>query len=249
MAEVFSSDNSVAQEVMDSHEAELADSLRVGEELEAAHEQRLAGKYRNTEELEAAYLELQKKLGSQDDEEQYEEGSEESEEFDDGGLYDILDAYRETGEMTDEAIEAINNMSPADVFALMADQEAGAQGREMSGEEISAVYQAVGGEQEYGALTSWASENLSDNEIDTYDAMIESGDMGQISFALQALYYRYTEAMGQDGNMLQGKPAEAQGGFRSQAELVAAMNDSRYESDPAYRQDVINKLERSDLNF
>jgi hypothetical protein len=247
MAEVFSSDNSVAQEVMDSHEAELADSLRVGEELEAAHEQRLAGKYRNTEELEAAYLELQKKLGSQDDEEvEYEE---DGEEFDDGGLYGILNAYRETGEMTDEAIEAINNMSPADVFALMADQEAGAQGREMSGEEISAVYQAVGGEQEYGALTSWASENLSDNEIDTYDAMIESGDMGQISFALQALYYRYTEAMGQDGNMLQGKPAEAQGGFRSQAELVAAMNDSRYESDPAYRQDVINKLERSDLNF
>jgi hypothetical protein len=247
MAEVFSSDNSVAQEVMDSHEAELADSLRVGEELEAAHEQRLAGKYRNTEELEAAYLELQKKLGSQDDEEvEYEE---DGEEFDDGGLYGILNAYRETGEITDEAIEAINNMSPADVFALMADQEAGAQGREMSGEEISAVYQAVGGEQEYGALTSWASENLSDNEIDTYDAMIESGDMGQISFALQALYYRYTEAMGQDGNMLQGKPAEAQGGFRSQAELVAAMNDSRYESDPAYRQDVINKLERSDLNF
>ena len=190
MAEVFSSDNSVAQEVMDSHEAELADSLRVGEELEAAHEQRLAGKYRNTEELEAAYLELQKKLGSQDDEEvEYEE---DGEEFDDGGLYGILDAYRETGEITDEAIEAINNMSPADVFALMADQEAGAQGREMSGEEISAVYQAVGGEQEYGALTSWASENLSDNEIDTYDAMIESGDMGQISFALQALYYRYT---------------------------------------------------------
>ena len=247
MAEVFSSDNSVAQEVMDSHEAELADSLRVGEELEAAHEQRLAGKYRNTEELEAAYLELQKKLGSQDEEV---EDSEESEEFDDGGLYDILNAYRETGEISDEAIEAINNMSPADVFALMADQEASApQGREMSGEEISAVYQAVGGEQEYNALTSWASENLSDNEIDTYDAMIESGDMGQISFALQALYYRYTEAMGQDGNMLQGKPAQAQSGFRSQAELVEAMNDPRYDNDPAYRQDVLDKLDRSDLNF
>ena len=247
MAEVFSSDNSVAQEVMDSHEAELADSLRVGEELEAAHEQRLAGKYRNTEELEAAYLELQQKLGSQSDEEgEYEE---DGEEVDDGGLYDILDTYYETGEITDEALEAIDQMSASDVFALMADREAGAQGREMSGEEISAVYEAVGGQEEYGALTSWAAENLNDGEIDTYDAMIESGDMGQISFALQALYYRYTEAMGQDGNMLQGKPAEAQGGFRSQAELVAAMNDSRYESDPAYRQDVINKLERSDLNF
>ena len=247
MAEVFTSDNSVAQEVMESQDADIADSLRVGEELEAAHEQRLAGKYRNTEELEAAYLELQKKLGNQEEEEV--ESEENEEEFDDGGLYDILDTYYETGEITEEALETINQMSASDVFALMADREAGAQSREMTGEEISAVYEAVGGQEEYGTLTSWAAENLNDNEIDTYDAMIESGDMGQISFALQALYYRYTEAMGQDGNMLQGKPAQAHIGFRSQAELVAAMNDSRYESDPAYRQDVLDKLERSDLNF
>jgi hypothetical protein len=247
MAEVFTSDNSVPAEVMESQESDIADSLRVGEELEAAHNERLAGKYNSTEELEAAYLELQKKLGGQ---EEAEEESEETEEFDDGGLYDILNAYRETGEITDEAIEAINNMSPADVFALMADQEAGdPQGREMSGEEISSVYQAVGGEESYNALTSWASENMSEAEINTYDSMIESGDMGQISFALQALYYRYTEAMGQDGNMLQGKPAQAQSGFRSQAELIQAMNDSRYDSDPAYRQDVLDKLGRSDLNF
>ena len=248
MAEVFSSDNSVAQEVMDSHEAELADSLRVGEELEAAHEARLAGKYRNTEELEAAYLELQQKLGSQSDEEEG-EYEEDGEEFDDGGLYDILDTYYETGEITDEALEAIDQMSASDVFALMADREAGAQGREMSGEEISAVYEAVGGQEEYGALTSWAAENLNEGEIDTYDAMIESGDMGQISFALQALYYRYTEAMGQDGNMLQGKPAASQDTFRSQQELIQAMNDPRYDNDPAYRQDVLNKLDQSDLSF
>ena len=249
MAEIFTSDNSVAQEVMESHESEIADSLRVGEELEAAHEARLAGKYRNTEELEAAYLELQKKLGSSEDEGEYEEGSEESEEFDDGGLYDILDYYYQTGEISDEALEAIDQMSASDVFALMADRDAGAQGREMSGEEISSVYDAVGGEQEYNALTSWAADNLGENEINAYDAMIESGDMNQISFALQALYYRYTDAMGQDGNMFQGKPAAAEYGFRSQAELIQAMNDPRYENDPAYRQDIIEKLDRSDLNF
>ena len=37
--------------------------------------------------------------------------------------------------------------------------------------------------------------------------------------------------------------------YRSQAELVAAMGDPRYDTDPAYRQDVISKLEQSDLNF
>ena len=36
--------------------------------------------------------------------------------------------------------------------------------------------------------------------------------------------------------------------FRSQAEVVAAMQDPRYDRDPAYRQDVFNKLGRSDFN-
>jgi len=63
MAEILTSDNSVATEVMESQAADEAESLRIGEEMVAAQEQRLAGKYKNTEELEAAYLELQKKLG------------------------------------------------------------------------------------------------------------------------------------------------------------------------------------------
>ena len=50
--------------------------------------------------------------------------------------------------------------------------------------------------------------------------------------------------------MLSGKPPKTSGDvFRSQPELVAAMNDPRYDRDPAYRQDVIEKLDRSDLNF
>ena len=50
--------------------------------------------------------------------------------------------------------------------------------------------------------------------------------------------------------MLQGKAASSSGDvFRSQAELVAAMGDPRYETDPAYRADVVAKLEQSDLNF
>ena len=50
--------------------------------------------------------------------------------------------------------------------------------------------------------------------------------------------------------MLSGKPAQSSGDvFRSQPELVEAMSDPRYDRDPAYRQDVIEKLDRSDLNF
>ena len=50
--------------------------------------------------------------------------------------------------------------------------------------------------------------------------------------------------------MLSGKAASSGGDlYRSQAELVAAMSDPRYDSDPAYRADVIEKLELSDLQF
>ena len=46
--------------------------------------------------------------------------------------------------------------------------------------------------------------------------------------------------------MVTGKPpTNTKDVYRSQAELVRAMSDKRYDNDPAYRQDVIAKLERS----
>ena len=61
---------------------------------------------------------------------------------------------------------------------------------------------------------------------------------------------QYKEANGYEGRMLSGKPPTNSGDvFRSQAQLVKAMGDPRYDNDPAYRQDVIQKLERSDLEF
>ena len=50
--------------------------------------------------------------------------------------------------------------------------------------------------------------------------------------------------------MIQGKPAQAVNGYRSQAEVVRDMNDPRYDRDPAYRAEIMNKLANSPgLNF
>ena len=67
---------------------------------------------------------------------------------------------------------------------------------------------------------------------------------------MSGLKAQYQNAVGYEGKMIQGKAAPNRGDvFRSQAELVAAMSDRRYDNDPAYRQDVIEKLDRSDLEF
>ena len=244
MAEILTNDQSVPAEVMESQVSDEAESLRIGEEMMAAQEQRLAGKYKNTEELEAAYLELQKKLGSQEDDVQ--EESEETPEVD--WLAEAQRAIQESGELSEELTKQISDMNGIDVFNAMKDN-APVQSRDLSESEMSAVYSAVGGEDQYSNLIGWAQDNFSEAEIEAYDSVIETGNIAQINLALQALYYRYTDAMGQDGNLLQGKPAATEATFRSQAELIQAMNDSRYESDPAYRQDVLEKLDRSDLNF
>ena len=246
MAEILTNDQSVTQEVMESQEAEIADSLRVGQELEAAHEARLAGKYKNTEELEAAYLELQKKLGSQEEEDVQAE-PEETPETD--WLNDAYQAINESGELSEELTKQLSEMNGVDVFKAMQGAVTPQESRDLTQTEVNSIYKSVGGEEQYGQMTSWAQANLPESQVKAFDEIIESGNLDQINLAIKGLNSQYVDAVGQDGNLLQGKPAAPESQFRSQQELIEAMNDPRYDDDPAYRQDVINKLDRSNLQF
>ena len=244
MAEILTSDNSVPTEVMESQASDEAESLRIGEEMIEAQEQRLAGKYKNTEELEAAYLELQKKLGEKED---VQAEPEETPEVD--WLAEATRAINESGKLSEELTKQISEMSGMDVFNAMQGNLPESSSRDLSESEVNSVYNAVGGQEQYSNMINWAQQNLSDNEVGAFDSIIESGNMDQINLAIQGLNSRYTDAVGQDGTLLQGKPASAQSTYRSQQELIQAMNDPRYDDDPAYRQDVLEKLDRSNLQF
>ena len=246
MAEILTNDQSVSAEVMESQEADIADSLRVGEELEAAHEARLAGKYKNTEELEAAYLELQKKLGSQEEQDVQTESEEPAET---AWLDEAYRSINESGELSEALTKQLSEMNGVDVFKAMQGAVPTQEGRDLSQGEVDSIYKAVGGEDQYGQMISWAQSNLSEAEVNAFDQIIDGGNMDQINLAIQGLNSRYTDAVGNDGNLLQGKPAAAQSTYRSQQELIQDMNDPRYDNDPAYRQDVIDKLDRSNLSF
>ena len=64
MAETLTVNDTPQQEGLT---AEEQDSLQVGEEMAEQQGELLAGKYKNAEDLEKAYVELQKKLGENDD--------------------------------------------------------------------------------------------------------------------------------------------------------------------------------------
>tara|TARA_R100001594_G_scaffold63375_1_gene97819 strand:+ start:598 stop:1503 length:906 start_codon:yes stop_codon:yes gene_type:complete len=124
------------------------------------------------------------------------------------------------------------------------------QTTDVSQADIDSIKKSVGGETEYNNLVSWAGQNLDKKSIEGFDSIIETGNPDAIKMAVSGLKSQYENANGYEGRMLTGKAPKSSGDvFRSQAELVAAMSDSRYDNDPAYRQDIIEKLDRSDMNF
>lgn len=233
--------------------ADEQDSLQVGEELEAQHDQMLAGKYKNAEELESAYLELQKKLGS-DGEEPEEQGEEEEQvEETDSDLFDRLWEGELNDQFSDELLDELSNADPTDLAQMHLDyrrqMEANAP-QLMTEETATQLKGMVGGDQEYRNLLGWAKDNFTEQEINMYDAIMDSGNTEAAFFAIQALAYRYQDSVGTEGELIQGRAAtDSTQGFRSQAELVNAMNDPRYERDAAYRNDIMRKLELSDIDF
>jgi hypothetical protein len=238
--------------------ADELDSLQVGEALEQQQQQLLAGKFKDAEDLEQAYIELQRKLGdpSQRNADQVEEAPvEEQDEPQDEIDTDFLERLWQESqdEYSEETLKALEGMDPADVAQMYleyrAQVEEGATTETISEGDVQALYGLVGGEQQYSQMIGWAKDTLSEQEISMYDAVMDKGDPLACYFAVNALAFRFQEAQGYDGQMLTGKAPSNQQGFRSQAELVRAMSDPRYDNDPAYRADVAAKLEMSDLNF
>ena len=122
--------------------------------------------------------------------------------------------------------------------------------QDISETEIADVQTAVGGKETYTNMMNWAAQNLTESAITAFDATMSSGTIDQIRLAVSGLQAQFENATGYDGQMLTGKAPKSSGDvFRSQAEVVQAMSDQRYDNDPAYRQDVIAKLDRSDLEF
>ena len=250
MAETLTYDNTPNTEVLTEEEQ---DSLKVGEELQQEQEALLAGKYKNAEELEKGYLELQEKLGSNETEEEYEEEYEEGEED-----LDILEELWEyeinNEEIHEDALAELQEMDPVDIAEMHLQYrnsvENMSQDRDFSADQIVQLKGVVGGEENYTNMVNWAQGALSEQETNMFDAVMQKGDPISAFFAVKALAYAYQDAVGYDGNTVQGKPpTQSRDQFRSQAEVVDAMSDPRYDKDPAYRKDIQSKLERSNINF
>ena len=261
MSETLTVDTTPQTETLgDNLTPDEQDSLKVGEEMMNQQDQLLAGKYKDAEALEKAYIELQKKLGDDSQEEESEVTEEPEETPDENPAMSLINSANEEffnndNSLSDETLEKFSQMSSKDlVEAYMEIQknqpQEKAEIKELSDSDVNTVKNYVGGEQSYDTLINWASENLDEGSINAFDDLVSSGNVEAIKLAAYGLKAQYENENGYEGRTFQGKPPRSSGDvFRSQAEVVEAMSNPKYDRDPAYRQDILEKLDRSDIQF
>ena len=167
------------------------------------------------------------------------------------------DEYFANGnKLSDETMAKFSSLSTQDLIKAYMEVQAtqpeqpSAPAAEISQDQINQIKNSAGGEKAYADIVNWAKSNLPKSSIDAFDEVVSTGSVQAIQLAVAGLKSEYNNANGVEGRMVTGKTAPNNGDvFRSQAELVRAMSDARYDNDPAYRQDVIEKLDRSDLEF
>ena len=262
MAETLSYQEPQNVTTVDNLTAEEQDSLAVGEKLVEQQDQLLAGKYKDAQELEKAYMELQSKLGEKGNEEtaSAEEETPEEPKLSTGAslITDAQKEYYDNGnKLSEETMAKFSEMSSADLLQAYIEINANnpqqaeeAQAADITEAQISDIKKSAGGDQVYANVVNWAKDNLEKSQVNAFDEVVNTGSVEAIKLAVAGLKAQYDNANGVEGRMVTGKaPVNSGDIYRSQAELVAAMNDPRYDRDPAYRQDVVEKLDRSNLEF
>ena len=218
------------------------------EDLQQSTEDRpnwLPSKFKNAEELSKAYGELEKQFSSRT---QQEEPKSETKipEVDSKRVQSLDKFYNEFAEKGSLAETSYAELAKQGLTKELVDGYIEGQ-KALSDNAINAVHEVAGGKERYAELIDWAAKNLSEGEQTAFNNMVDANNTDQAKFAVQGLMTR----AGMTNNPSQ--PELFQGtsditptdSYQSVSQVTDAMNDPRYEKDPAYRKKVTDKLGRS----
>lgn len=213
-----------------------------------------AGKYKSVEELEKGYAELMKLHGgrAQEPSENRQQTSDNSQQQQqeqaqqavaNAGLdFNALAAeFASSGELSEGSYKALHEKSgiPREIVDQFIQGQIAA--RQIARDE---VHKIVGGADNYQQVVTWAKDNLTPAEIVAFNKIANGPDITATKIAVQGLKSRYDASFGNEPNLIADNLGAAGSvtGYRSKSEMTKDMADPRYAKDPAFRQDVMNRL-------
>lgn len=205
-------------------------------------------KFESPEDLAKAYNELQKKQSSKQSEAKKDEASAEDEAETGSSLNSYVqkatEEFAESGALTDKTFVELEKagLPRSFVEAYIAGQES------ISTTQALDIQNEVGGNANYNAMSDWASETLSDGDLDGFNSIVETGSVEQAKMAVKGLYAQFISAGGNPPELSQGGTSGSSvKPFGSAAQVTEAMRDPRYSSDPAFRDNVEKRLAVSNV--
>lgn len=243
--------------------------IKVAEGSEPSNEDKLlAGKYKTEEDLNKGIQELVKKLGPENAYKFLEKqmGSKGQDKKDDQKETITATTYQEAEEVVNKLgldfdeftqefvtkgeLSEASYKKLAEVGIPKSVVDAYIEGqRVLLEQQANQVFSVVGGKEQYQELIKWAADNLTDSEIEAFNASV-GGSVQQAVLAVEGLYAKYLKANGTPPKLIE--QTESSGvsmseRFESIEQLTEAMADPRYKNDPAYRDKVMRKLKNSNI--
>ena len=236
------------QEAENPQLAEQPQQEPSGQEEEAPQQEQrsdeqelILGKFKSQEDLIKAYSELEKAQSSRQEKPSNEQGEGEVSEANvSSAIQNASDAFYENGELSEDNFRALEQSGIPREFV-----EAYVRGQKATMEaEAASITNSIGGQENYDAMVQWASANLPEAEVDSYDDIVSTGTTDAAKMAVKGMYAGYlSENGGSSMNIAKGNTSGAAiQPFNSNAQVVEAINDRRYEIDPAYRAEVEKRI-------
>ncbi|EQB10417.1 capsid assembly protein [Novosphingobium lindaniclasticum] len=115
----------------------------------------------------------------------------------------------------------------------------------ITNQTMGEIHSFTDGQDNYNAMSRWAAEKLSQEELDAYNTALDNPQLREN--AVRGLYARYSTARPSEGTLITpaGTPSQAGDVYTDRAQLIADQKDPRYSTDATYRQGVMDKLQRS----
>jgi len=235
-------------------EAETTSEKPVEDNVTQSKPEGLPEKFNSVEDLAKSYSELEKKLG--DNKEVTKEEAPKTETKNDLDIAEkavasaglnmetLSSEYAEKGELDAKSYDALEKAGiPKDyVNQFIEGQKA------IADQQATSIKDMVGGADAYTEMSNWAADNMSEEEKTAYNTAVNSKDIETAKLAVVGLKAKFERANGNEPSLVEGKATvTGQGGYKSWAEVTAAMGDDRYQKDPAYQAMVQEKLANSDL--
>ena len=205
----------------------------------------LPDKFSNAEELAKAYGALETKLSQRQEVKQEEKTDmkiqEPQEPESKPGQFDkYYDEFAKEGKLTETSYGELQKLGldRQVVDAYIDGQTA------LADQRTNSIMSTVGGKEQYNEMIDWASKNLSSDEIKAFNSTIDTGTLEQAQLAIAGVQAKYS-SNNAEPNLFSGNNADSNVGYRSVGEMLRDINDPRYSTDSAFRQDVENKVKLS----